>query len=218
METKVIFHDVGRTSREDSISCLVMVWNAYRGGCVPRGLHGTEYQTLGVTLNLCTMRLYNLGERDLVYTQLHIKNCSYDRPIQNKALHTEQKHPNAISRRFTTNVIFSAPHQTWCPSYDAMSVRGEPRKDYWPPIVETRCCWRCDVGGAAGDSMPVVGFTCSETHLLLAAAHDVERANTPGRSCLPYYCPPSRRSWAATVCVATHWTARAMTTPSHLLL
>ena len=40
------------------------------------GLHGTEWQTLGVTLNVGIMRRYQLGEGDLISTDI-IYNIQY---------------------------------------------------------------------------------------------------------------------------------------------
>ena len=50
------------------LSCVVVVWRTHRGQVGASGLHGTDL----VTLNLCVMRRYNLGEGDLVSTYIWI--------------------------------------------------------------------------------------------------------------------------------------------------
>ena len=49
------------------LSCVVVVWRTHRGGLVPR-VYTERSEGLLVTLNLCVMRRYNLGEGDLVST------------------------------------------------------------------------------------------------------------------------------------------------------
>ena len=49
------------------LSCVVVVWRTHRGGLVPWVFTERSEVPL-VTLNLCVMRRYNLGEGDLVST------------------------------------------------------------------------------------------------------------------------------------------------------
>ena len=51
------------------LPCVVMVWRTRRGGSVPRVFtEGSEVSL--VTLNLCVMRRYNVGEGDRVSTSI----------------------------------------------------------------------------------------------------------------------------------------------------
>ena len=49
------------------LSCVVVVWSTHRGGLVPR-VYTERSDRPWVTLNLCALRRYNLGEGDLVST------------------------------------------------------------------------------------------------------------------------------------------------------
>ena len=50
------------------ISCVVAVWSAHRGGSASRVYTERSDNILGVTLTLCVMRRYYLGEGDLAST------------------------------------------------------------------------------------------------------------------------------------------------------
>ena len=58
------------------LSCVVVVWRTHRGGLVPPVFKERSEVPL-VTLNLCVMRRYNLGEGDLASTSPGSKQVKY---------------------------------------------------------------------------------------------------------------------------------------------
>ena len=54
------------------LSCVVVVWKTHRGGSVPR-VYTERSDRPWVTLNLCMIRRYNLGEGDLASKIVEIK-------------------------------------------------------------------------------------------------------------------------------------------------
>ena len=133
------------------------MWRTHRGRSVPR-IYTQRSDRPWVTLNLCVMRRYNVGERDLVPTLLILLTTRLHRPQHRK------KTLDIFSPIIIETGVWpkSSPHKAWCntvivlPVFSLLRHRGAKARRSEPkrvlPCPNSKLDWRLAIGFLAIDN------------------------------------------------------------------